>query len=75
MPGNTGASTKASFFVQLPTEANLEPDVYFSDPIVYEPEDWVYIELYYTAPVGAGGQTFPFHETSATSVGDPDETS
>lgn len=58
--GNTGASTKASFFIQLPTEAKLEPDVYFSEPVVYEPEDWVYIEVYYTAAVGAGGQTIPF---------------
>mgnify|MGYP005814620771 CR=1 FL=1 len=58
--GNTGATTKATFYIQLPTEAKLEPDVYFSEPVVYEPEDWVYIELYYTAAVGAGGQTIPF---------------
>ena len=58
--GNTGASTKASFYIQLPTEAKLEPDVFFSEPVVYEPEDWVFIELYYTGAVGAGGQTIPF---------------
>ncbi len=58
--GNTGASTKATFFIQLPTEAKLEPDVYFSEPVVYLPEDWVYIELYYSAGVAAGGQTIPF---------------
>lgn len=58
--GATGASTKATFFIQLPTEAKLEPDVYFSEPIVYEPEDFVYLELYYTAAVAVGAQTIPF---------------
>lgn len=58
--GNTGATTKASFFIQLPTEAKLEPDIYFSEPVVYLPEDWIYIETYYTAAAGVGSQTIPF---------------
>jgi hypothetical protein len=58
--GNQGSSTKASFYLQLETEAKLEPDVYFSEPVVYEPQDFIYIEAWYTAVVGAGGQTIPF---------------
>lgn len=58
--GNTGATTKASFMIQLPTEAKLEPDVYFSEPVVYLPEDWIYIEEYYIAAAAAGSQTAPF---------------
>jgi len=58
--GATGASTKASFYIQMPTEGNLEPDVYFSEPVVYEPQDSVYIEFYYTGAVVAGGENFAF---------------
>jgi hypothetical protein len=58
--GNTGASTKASFMIQLNTESKLEPDVYFSEPVVYLPEDFVYIEAYYSAACAAGSQTIPF---------------
>jgi len=58
--GNQGSSTKASFYLQLETEAKLEPDVYFSEPVVYEPQDFIYIEAQYTAAVAAGGQTIPF---------------
>ncbi|MDD5060780.1 MAG: hypothetical protein PHN44_00670 [Candidatus Marinimicrobia bacterium] len=58
--GNQGSSTKGTFYLQLETEAKLEPDVYFSEPVVYEPQDFIYIEAWYTAIVGAGGQTFPF---------------
>jgi hypothetical protein len=58
--GNQGSSTKGSFYLQLETEAKLEPDVYFSEPVVYEPQDFIYIEAWYTAAVGAGAQTIPF---------------
>jgi hypothetical protein len=58
--GGQGSSTKASFYLQLETEAKLEPDVYFSEPVVYEPQDFIYIEAQYTAAVAAGGQTIPF---------------
>jgi hypothetical protein len=58
--GGQGSSTKGTFHVQLETEAKLEPDVYFSEPVVYEPQDFIYIEAWYTAAVAAGGQTIPF---------------
>jgi hypothetical protein len=58
--GGTGATTRASFFFQLETGAKLEPDVYFTEPVLYDPQDTVYIEAYYTAAVGAGGENFAF---------------
>jgi len=57
--GATGATTKASFFVQMPINTKLEPDVYFSEPVVYDPEDVLYIECYYTAAV-AVAEHIPF---------------
>ena len=58
--GGTGASTLGTFFMQLETGAKLEPDVYFSEPIVYAPQDVVFIEAYYAAGVAALGETFAF---------------
>jgi len=58
--GGTGATTKASFFMQLETGAKLEPDVYFTEPVIYDPQDVVYIELYYDAIIGAFGEDFAF---------------
>jgi len=58
--GGTGATTKATFFMQLETGAKLEPDVYFTEPVTYDPQDVVYIEAYYTAGVAALGETFAF---------------
>ena len=58
--GGTGATTRASFFLQLETGAKLEPDVYFTEPVVYDPQDVVYIELYYDAAVAAFGEDFAF---------------
>ena len=58
--GGTGATTKALYFLQLETGAKLEPDVYFSEPVVYDPQDVVYIEAYYNAAVAAGAEQFAF---------------
>lgn len=58
--GGTGATTKATFFFQLETNAKLEPDVYFSEPVVYDPTDVVYIEAYYNGITGALGEGFAF---------------
>lgn len=57
--GATAASTLATFFLQQPQDAKLEPDVYFSEPVVYNPQDWVFIEVYYVAAV-AVGEHIPF---------------
>lgn len=58
--GATGATTKAVFLPQMSIDAKLEPDVYFTEPVVYDPEDFVYIELYTTANTPAGGELTPF---------------
>jgi len=42
--GATGATTKASFFIQLPIDIKLEPEVFLSEPVVYDPEDIMFIE-------------------------------
>ncbi|GAJ12699.1 unnamed protein product [marine sediment metagenome] len=57
--GAAGATTLGSFFIQLPTMAKIEPDVYFSEPIVYDPQSWLYIEVYVTGNV-AGQEHIPF---------------
>jgi hypothetical protein len=58
--GGTGATTRASFQIQLETGAKLEPDVYFTEPVVYDPQDVVYIEAYYTGAVAALAENFAF---------------
>ncbi len=63
--GTNGATTKGSFQIQLPTGTKLESDVYFNEPIVYDPEDFVYIEAFYIGAVIAGaapaaGELFAF---------------
>ncbi len=57
--GVGGATTLGSFFLQLPTLTKIEPDVYFSEPIVYNPQSWMYIEIYHTGNVG-GQEHIPF---------------
>lgn len=57
--GAAGASTLASFFFQLETTLTLEPEIYFSEPIVYQPEDVVYIEALFAGAV-AVGERCPF---------------
>lgn len=57
--GANGSSTLATFFTQLPTQAKLEPDIYFSEPVVYQPEDVIFIEIYNTAVI-AVGETIPY---------------
>ncbi len=50
--GATGASTKAVFFIQLPVENKMESDVYFSEPVVFDPQDRLFLQVYPTA-IGA----------------------
>lgn len=58
--GGTGATTKATYHSQLIIGAKLEPDMYFTEPVVYDPQDVVYIEGYYNGIVGALGEAFAF---------------
>lgn len=56
--GATGASTKAVFQVQLAIENKLESDVYFSEPVVYDPQDRLFIQVY--AVVAGAAENFAF---------------
>ena len=50
--GLTGSSTKAVFFIQLMVENKMESDVYFSEPVVYDPQDRLFLQVYSPA-IGA----------------------
>jgi len=58
--GGTGATTKATFFLQLESNAKLEPDVYFSEPIIYDPQDVVFLEGYWPVAQAAGNELFAY---------------
>ena len=57
--GLTGASTKALFYIQLMVENKMESDVYLSEPVVYDPQDRLFIQVYSTAAAGAA-ENFAF---------------
>jgi hypothetical protein len=59
--GGTGATTKAAFMLQLEIGAKLEPDVYFSEPVIYDPQDVAFIEGYWTGPQAVGTELFAFN--------------
>jgi len=44
--GPTGATTLASFYFQLIVDNKLETDFYFSEPVVFDPNDNVMIQAY-----------------------------
>lgn len=44
--GPTGATTKANFFFQLPLDNKLETDFFLSEPVIYDPQDNVFIQAY-----------------------------
>lgn len=44
--GPTGATTLATFFFQLPVDNKMESDFYFSEPVIYDPQDNVLIQAY-----------------------------
>jgi len=44
--GPTGATTIASFFFQLIIDNKIESDFYFSEPVIYDPQDNVFIQAY-----------------------------
>lgn len=51
--GPTGATTKASFFFQDIIDNKLETDFFFSEPVVYDPQDNVMIQAYSRVAVHA----------------------
>lgn len=58
--GATGATTRGSFFIQLPIDIKLEPEAYFTEPIVYSPQEWVYIEAYFDVAAAPAGEELIF---------------
>jgi len=58
--GLTGATTKASFFIQQFIDIKLEPEVYLTEPVVYDPEDWLFIEFYGRAATALAGEELSF---------------
>jgi len=58
--GVTGATTLASFYIQQFIDIKLESEVYLSEPVVYSPEDWLFIEHYGRAATGANGEELSF---------------
>jgi hypothetical protein len=58
--GATGATTFASFFIQEFIDIKLEPEVYLSEPVVYNPESWLFIQFYGRAATAQGGEELGF---------------
>ena len=58
--GPTGNTTKASFFIQLALDVKLESEVYLSEPVVYDPEDVLFIEYYGRVVGGPNGEELSF---------------
>lgn len=58
--GAAGATTLASFMLQQFIDIKLEPEVYLSEPVVYSPEDWVFIEMYCRANTAEDGEELSF---------------
>jgi hypothetical protein len=58
--GATGATTRGSFFIQLPIDIKLEPECYLTEPVVYSPQEWVYIEAYWRVGAAAAGEELSF---------------
>jgi hypothetical protein len=54
------ATTKANFFVQCLLDNKLEPEVWFSEPVVYDPQDTVNLDFYGRAATPAGGEELGF---------------
>lgn len=44
--GPTGATTIASFYFQLMVDNKMESDFYFSEPVIYDPQDSIFIQAY-----------------------------
>lgn len=56
--GGTGATTKASFFLQLPFDVKLETEVYLSEAVVYDPQATLWIDWY--ARAGGAAEELSF---------------
>ncbi len=54
------ATTKANFFIQNLIDCKLEPEAWFSEPVVYDPQDQLNIDFYGRAATPAGGEELGF---------------
>ncbi len=54
------ATTKANFFIQELIDNKLEPEVWFSEPVVYDPQDIVNIDFFGRAATAGGGEELGF---------------
>lgn len=54
------ATTKASFFIQEFIDSKLEPEVWLSEPVVYDPQDQVNLQHYARVATGAAGEELGF---------------
>lgn len=55
-----GATTKAVFFIQCLLDNKQEPEAWFSEPVVYDPQDIVNMDFYGRAATPAGGEELGF---------------
>jgi len=55
-----GATTKASLFTQCLLDNKLESEAWFSEPVVYDPQDIVNIDFYGRLATGAAGEELGF---------------
>lgn len=54
------ATTKANLFVQCLFDNKLEPEAWFSEPVVYDPQDTVNIDFYGRAATAGVGEELGF---------------
>jgi len=58
--GPTGATTLGWFHIEQFINVKLTPEVYLSEPIVYSPSEFLFIEFYPMAAVPAAGEQLGF---------------
>lgn len=54
------ATTKAVFFIQTLIDVKQEPEAWFSEPVVYDPQDLININFYGRAATPAAGEELGF---------------
>ena len=52
--GATGATTLGWFHIEQFQNVKMTPEVYLSEPIVYNPSQWLFIEFYARAAIAVG---------------------
>lgn len=56
--GPTGATTITSLFLQLPFDIKMEPEVFLSEPVVYDPQETIFAQWYARAAGAAEELSF-----------------